>query len=346
MRRALLVFIAAVLLLSLASLGAFGIWLNAELDSSYYGAQTPEVFVDLPRGAKTKEVANLLVDAKILHRWLPFMIYARFSGLGRHIQAGEYRFSKPATPKQIAQRLVRGDVYFLSITVPEGLTAQETLELFARNGLGKSDEMEQALLKTEWIREMDPDARNLEGYLFPETYRFSRKADSETIIKAMVHQFRVRIARILESNPLQADWNIPRIVILASMIEKEVKKLEEGPLVASVFVNRLERGIPLACDATIIYAMKLEGTFHGNLSKADLAMKSPYNSYHHLGLPPGPICNPGESSLRAALNPAESDYLYYVSRNDGTHQFSKDFQSHLNAVNKFQKPAAWKKSSN
>ena len=129
----------------------------------------------------------------------------------------------------------------------------------------------------------------------------------------------------------------PRIVILASMIEKEVKRVEEGPLVASVLINRLERGMPLACDATIIYAMKQAGTYEGNLGKADLAMKSPFNSYTHLNLPPSPIANPGENSLRAALNPAQTGYYYYVSRNDGTHQFSADFDSHVNAVNRFQK---------
>jgi UPF0755 protein len=230
--------------------------------------------------------------------------------------------------------------------VPEGLTAEETIELLSKNGLGNPTEMEQALLKTDWILDLDPKARNLEGYLFPETYRFSRKADSETIIKSMVHQFRVRIGKILASYPPASGWNVTRIVTLASMIEKEVKIPEEGPLVASVLVNRLEKGIPPACDATIIYAMKLAGTYEGRLRKADLGMESPYNSYLHLGLPPGPICNPGEGSLRAALRPAKTDYFYYVSRNDGTHQFSKDLQSHLHAVARFQKPIAWKKSKN
>jgi len=130
------------------------------------------------------------------------------------------------------------------------------------------------------------------------------------------------------------------------LIEREVKKPEEGPLVASVLINRLEKGIPLACDATIIYARKLAGSYDGRLHKADLGMESPYNSYLHLNLPPGPISNPGESSLRAALDPAKTDYLYYVSRNDGTHQFSKDLDSHQHAVDRFQKPIAWKKSRN
>jgi UPF0755 protein len=139
--------------------------------------------------------------------------------------------------------------------------------------------------------------------------------------------------------------SIPQIVILASLIEKEVKDPEEGPLVASVLINRLEREIPLACDATIIYAMKLARTYRGRLGKADLQMASPYNSYLHKGLPPGPIANPGARSIRDALNPAETDYLYYVSRNDGTHEFSANYASHINAVNRYQKSLAVRRIS-
>ena len=335
-----------IVLFAIAGLAAVGFWLRSELETPYYGAQDTETYIDVPRGANTSEIADLLVNAGILHRRLPFRLYLRFTGMGRRIQAGEYRFSEVATPGQIIQRLVRGDVYYRSVTVPEGLTAEETIELLAKNGLGNPAELEQALLKTNWIHDLDPKAKNLEGYLFPETYRFGRKADSETIIKSMVDQFRIRIARLLSSSPPDTGWNVSRIVILASMIEKEVKKPEEGPLVASVLINRLRKGIPPACDATIIYAMKLAGIYKGRLRKADLAMESPYNSYLHQGLPPGPICNPGEGSLRAALNPADTDYYYYVSRNDGTHQFSKDLQSHLNAVNRFQKSLSWKKVRN
>ncbi len=341
LRNLLLVFLAAMVVLVIGS----GIWLHSELETPYFG-QATEIFVDIPRGANTTEIANILEDSRVLRRRLPFVIYIRYARLGRHIQAGEYRFSKAATPEQVAQRLVRGDVYFHTITIPEGLTAHETIDLLARNGLGNSAEMEQALQNTDWIMDLDPRAKNLEGYLFPETYRFGRRADSETIIKTMVQQFHIRLAKILALYPLNPGWDIHRVVILASMIEKEVKQPEEGPLVASVLVNRLEKGIPLACDATIIYAMKSAGIYDGNLHKADMEMPSPYNSYLHVNLPPGPISNPGAISLRAALNPAKTDYLYYVSRNDGTHQFSRDLRSHLNAVNRFQKPLALRRSRN
>jgi UPF0755 protein len=332
--------IAAGVLLVLIGLAAAGSWLYSELERPYFSAQASDVFVDIPRGANANEIAGLLKKAGILKHRLPFRIYMRYANVGRHIQAGEYRFFEAATPKQIAQRLIRGDVFFHSVTIPEGLTARETVALLTKNGLGNPAELERALLKTDWIKDLAPGARNLEGYLFPETYRFRRKTDSETIVKTMVDQFRARLAKILPLYPMQADWDISKIVILASMIEKEIKKSEEGPLVASVLINRLDKRMPLDCDATIIYAMKLAGRYEGRLGKADMATESPYNTYRHLNLPPGPICNPSADALRAALNPAKTDYFYYVSRNDGTHQFSKDFRSHLNAVNIFQRPLA------
>jgi UPF0755 protein len=332
--------IASIALIAIIGLIAVGMWFFSELEKPYFSAHRDEVFVDIPRGANANEIAGLLTRAGILRHRFPFRIYLKYVNLGRFIQAGEYRFNQPATPKQIVQRLIRGDVYFRSITIPEGLTASETIALLTKNRLGDPNELERALLKTEWIADLAPGARNLEGFLFPETYRFRRKVDSETIIKTMVHQFRDKYAKTVSRYPIQFGWTISRIVILASLIEKEVKKAEEGPLVASALINRLDKKMPLACDATIIYAMKLAGTYEGRLGKKDMAMESPYNTYRHPDLPPGPICNPGTEAIRAALNPARTDYFYYVSRNDGTHQFSKDIRSHINAVNTFQRPLA------
>ena len=337
MRRWISNILKTIAVLGILCLAASILWLRWELETPYYRAPVTEAYIEIARGTSTTQAANLLVDSGILHSRIPFIVYLRYTGMGHRIQAGEYRFFRAATPKQIAQRLIRGDVYYRSITIPEGLTARETIELLARNGFGNLEEMERSLLKTEWIRDLDPAARNLEGYLFPETYRFGRKIDSEKVLKTMVRQFRLKLEEILERTPLPSGWNVPRIVILASMIEKEVKAVEEGPVVASVLVNRLQKRIPLSCDATIIYAMKLDGTYEGNLTKADLRMESPYNTYIHLDLPPGPISNPGASSLRAAIRPANTDYLYYVSRNNGTHQFSRDLNSHIQAVNRYQR---------
>jgi UPF0755 protein len=333
----------AIILTAAAGLAAAWMWLYSELETPYYGAPASEVFVDIPRGASAGETADLLARAGIIKHSLPFRAYVRYTGTGRRIQAGEYRFAEAASPRHIAQRLVQGDVFFLSITIPEGLTASETVELLAKSGLGHTSEMQRVLLNTRWIRDLNPTARSLEGYLFPETYRFRRNADSETIIRTMVDQFKARLAKTLAHYPAPRGWDPARIVILASLIEKEVRRPEEGPLVASVLVNRLLKRMPLACDATIVYALKLAGTYEGRLGKADLRMDSPYNSYIHADLPPGPICNPGANALRAALNPATTDYFYYVSRNDGSHQFSKDYGSHLRAVNIYQKPLAHKR---
>lgn len=317
--------------------------LRFELEQPYYGAAANEIYVEIPRHATSKQITDLLVGAGVLHHRLPFLLYLRFSNLGRHIQAGEYRFSAAAAPLDIAERLAKGDVSFRSVTIPEGLTAHETVELLAKNGLGNLATMEDLLSRTEWIRDLDPKARTLEGYLFPETYRFGRKTDCEAILKTMIQQFRTRVAKALAANPVPEGWTVSRIVTLASLVEKEVKIPEEAPLVASVLLNRLEKGMPLACDATIIYAMKLAGTYQGRLGKADMVMESAYNTYLHRNLPPGPIANPGENSIKAALRPARTEYYYYVSRNDGTHQFSVDYNSHVNAVNRFQKSLAGKK---
>ncbi len=339
MRRRILITFAVAIGLCIICLGASLLWLRLALESPYYNAPTSETYVNIARGMNSTQIAHLLVNSGVLRSRLPFVFYIRYKEMGHRIQAGEYRFSGPATPKEIARRLIRGDVFYQSITIPEGLTARETMELLARNGIGNLEEMQQAVLRTEWIRDLDPKAQNLEGYLFPETYRFGRKTDSETAVRTMIAMFRQKLAGIVKTHPLPPGWNVSRIVILASMIEKEVKAVEEGPLVASVFVNRLKRGIPLSCDATIIYAMKLAGTYEGNLSRADMRMESPYNTYTRFDLPPGPISNPGANSLRAALNPADTDYLYYVSRNDGTHQFSRDLSSHNQAVNRYQIPS-------
>ena len=318
----------------LALAAVVSVW--TELRSPYYGAGEEEVFINIPPGTSTAEITGKLKEQGILRSGLPLRLWMRYHDIDRDLQAGEYRFSGMATPIEVAERLARGDVYFRSITIPEGLTAMETVDLLARSGFGDRKKLEAMLLRTDLIRDLNPSAENLEGYLFPATYRFGRM-DEEAVITAMVNQFKIRINRILRESPLPDRWTIPDIVTLASMIEKEASNPREQPIVASVLTNRLRINMKLDCDATIIYAMKLAGTWDGNIRRADLRMDSPYNSYIYRGLPPGPICNPGESTIRAALNPDETEYFYYVSRNDGTHQFSIDLRAHNNAVNRYQR---------
>ena len=334
LRRLIVSLAIAALLLSLPVL-----WVWAELTTPFYAASESEAFVEIPKGATSRLIADLLADARVLNSRIPFLLYLRWTGSGRLMQAGEYRFFEPATPTRVAERLIHGDVFYMSVTVPEGLTAVETVALLTRHNLGNREEMERALLRTEWIHDLSPRALNLEGYLFPDTYRFTRKVTSEEIVRAMVDQFRSRYRSLLTDHPLPEGWTADRIVRLASIVEKEVSSQEERVLVASVLKNRLQKGMPLACDPTIIYALKLAGKFDGNIRKIDLSIESPYNTYVHSGLPPSPIANPGLGSLSAALSPSQSDYLYFVSRNDGTHQFSKDLKSHQAAVHRFQRRA-------
>jgi UPF0755 protein len=318
-------------------LGGFAIWIQYELNTPYFGAAGVESFVDIPRGAGIGTIADALKAGGALHHRLPFLVYLRWTGQARHLRAGEYRFTSPARPAQIVQRLVQGDVYFRTVTIPEGLTAREIIALLVRIGFSNEKELEELIHRVDWISDLDPRAASLEGYIWPETYRFSRHTTPEEMFKAMITQFRVRMSSLLAASPLPSGWSIPQIVTLASLIEKEAKTADERRLVASVLMNRLRLKMPLACDPTIIYALKMAGTYTGNLHKADLGMPSAYNTYTHPGLPPGPIANPGADSLQAALEPAPSDYLYYVSRNDGTHFFSKDLRTHLQAVERFQK---------
>ena len=311
--------------------------LLTELHYPYGNPGEVETFVSIPPGANAAKVAEILKDQGLLHTKLPFRLWLRRHGLDRSLKAGEYRFSGRSTPIEIAEKLSRGDVYFRSITIAEGLTARETVELLAQKEFGDREKLQALLLRADLINDLSPSAQNLEGYLFPETYRFGRGDDEETVIRTMVSQFRERMNKIVKESPLPGGWTADRIVTLASMIEKEVKTPSEQPIVASVLYNRLRLNMTLGVDATVIYAMKLAGTWDGNIRRSDLQMKSPYNTYINRGLPPGPICNPGESAIRAALNPEKTDYLYYVSKNDGTHQFSKDLRSHNNAVNLYQR---------
>jgi len=312
-------------------------WLYNQLATPFFAPLEPETIIEIHRGAQSTAIADMLTSAGLLRRSFPFLLYLRWTGESRLLQAGEYHFDSPASPIQIVRRLVEGDIYYVSVTIPEGLTAHETIELIARENLGDYQEMEELLRRTDWIEDIDGEASSLEGYLFPETYRLSRKAPSKEIIKAMVSQFRSRMEALTQEYPPPEGWNIRRIVTLASIVEKEVGTDEERGLVASVLLNRLHRRMALACDPTIIYALKQAGRYDGNIRKADLNMDSPYNTYIHPGLPPGPIANPGAESLKAALAPPASRYLYFVSKNDGSHHFSEDWRSHAAAVDRYQK---------
>jgi UPF0755 protein len=254
------------------------------------------------------------------------------------LQAGEYRFVSPVAATEVLRVLRAGEVMTHPVTIVEGLTLVETADALAGAGFGEREALLRAFRDPAPVAELDPEAESLEGYLFPDTYRFPRGTGAREIARALVDGFRRAQGRAVA--PVRtADDERPlrEIVILASLVEKEAKLEDERPLIAAVYANRLRLGMGLYADPTIIYGKKLEGTWDGNLRRTDLEADSPWNTYRIAGLPPGPICSPGEASLRAAARPAEADYLYFVSRNDGSHVFSRSLAEHNRAVDLWQR---------
>ncbi|KAB2955658.1 MAG: endolytic transglycosylase MltG, partial [Thermoanaerobaculia bacterium] len=254
------------------------------------------------------------------------------------IHAGEYRFEPPTTTLGVLDRLRRGEVTTWPVTVVEGLTLAETAEALAAGGFGDPARLRSEFARAGRIADLDPAAASLEGYLFPDTYRFPRGVSEGAIADALVANFRARWER--EVKPLVAPGDrrpLRELVILASLVEKEARLDAERPAIAGVYANRLRRGIGLYADPTLIYGLKLEGRWDGDLRRRDLVADSPWNTYRKVGLPPGPICSPGSASLAAAARPAEVPWLYFVSRNDGTHVFAETLAEHNRNVELWQR---------
>lgn len=259
------------------------------------------------------------------------------------LRAGEYRFDTPLTAPEVLGKLVAGEVVTYPVTIVEGLTLEETAAHLASEGFGDRDRLLEEMLSPEGISDLDPLATNLEGYLFPDTYSFAKGTSEEEIVTTLVNTFRRLFEQAVRPALPPDDARTPRqIVILASVIEKEARLDEERAVIAGVYANRLQRGIALYADPTVIYALKLEGRWDGNIRRADLKIDSPYNTYLHPGLPPGPIASPGLASLLASAVPAEVPYLYFVSRNDGSHVFATTLAEHNRNVHQWQK-VYWQK---
>ena len=335
-RRRLLPWLAvgAVAVLAALAAAAAGLvaWAERELERPL-GSDNVELAIE--RGAPLASILDQLSAAEVIGDPLLARLYLDYRRPGDVLQAGEYRFEQPMSTVEALDRVIRGDVVTYPVTVIEGLTLRETAEHLAAEGFGDLDAFLQAMSSPAPISDLDPAAESLEGYLFPDTYAFPRGTGETEIVEAMVRNFRRRVEDHLDA---AAGHGLdPRgLVTLASIVEKEAGAIEERPLVSAVFHNRLERGIGLYADPTIIYALKLAGTWDGNLRRRDLELDSPYNTYVHPGLPPGPICSPGEHSLRAAARPADVPYLYFVSRNDGTHVFAETLAEHNRNVARWQ----------
>jgi UPF0755 protein len=298
-------------------------------------AGTPDnaaTYVDIAPGTGSQAIATQLEQAGVLRSRYAFLLLRAVKG-GKLI-AGEYRFNHPAPATEVYSRLTRGDVYTVPLTIPEGYNLFDIAQAVESAGLGSRDTFLAAeRSQTALIADLAPNAPSLEGYLFPDTYRFARHVPPSQILTAMVKRFRQVAAQLnLTSNLGPRTLNLPTTVILASLIEKEVSEDSERPLVASVFANRLANGMPLATDPSVIYAALLDGRYRGAIYASDLKSDSPYNTYRHTGLPPGPICNPGIAAIKAALAPAHTDYLYFVADAQGHSRFSATLKQHSQQV--------------
>ncbi len=299
-----------------------------------------KTFVMLRPGFSTHHIASELKSAGVIRSERAFILWHYIHR--RSLQAGEYLFEKPANVIGVQKRLAHGDVYFHAVVVPEGFTMFDVARAVEAAGLGPAEDFLKVAQSNALVADLDPNAPSLEGYLFPNTYKFSRMQSMGEIAVAMVNQFRQVAAQAgLISNSISTQPNAARslhdIVIMASIIEKETAVPEERPLVASVYYNRLAKNIALDADPSIIYAELLAGTYTGALHHDDIHFDSPYNTYTHTGLPPGPIGNPGKSALEAAVHPAESDYYYFVADAQGHHRFARTIAEHNQNVDAYRR---------
>jgi UPF0755 protein len=306
-----------------------------------------QIFVMLRPGYSTRRIASELKSAGVIRSEEAFVLW-HYLHRGRSLKAGEYLFEKRANTIDLQKRLRRGDVYFRTVVVPEGFTMFDIARAVEAAGLGSAEDfLKVAQSDTALIADLAPSATSLEGYLFPDTYEFSRMQTMQDMAAAMVKQFRqvarqIGLIQTTEGTATPPDPNatpadLGRTVIMASIIEKETSIADERPLVSSVYWNRLAKNVALDADPSIIYAELLTGTYTGALHHDDMRFDSPYNTYRHTGLPPGPIANPGKSSLEAAMHPAQSDYYYFVADAQGHHRFARTIEEHNKNVDAYRR---------
>ena len=326
----------AILVLLLLLLGAVAAVWYVRVRTPYRGYGASEQFVEIPSGAGTKAIGDRLVAGGVVRDPITYRIALWMSGQARRLKAGEYRFDQSMTPVEVIGKIARGDVYVVNVTFPEGLTIADMSKIFESHGFGPASAFVEAANDTAPLGTLDPAAHDLEGYLFPETYAVPRRTDAATLVRLMVERFEHEFSPEMRASAGARGLSVGQVVTLASIVEKETARPEERPLVAAVYENRLRVGMSLQCDPTVIYALQRAGKYTGNLRRDDLAFNSPYNTYRYRGLPPGPIAAPGKASLDAAIHPADADYLYLVSRNDGSHQFAPTLAEHNRNVQKYQ----------
>src|SRR5690348_4503331 len=316
-------------LLAISALGAGAAWLDSQISRPYRGHRPQQVFVDVPKGTSRWGVAGILRRDDVIRSRLAFALFSDWH-FRRALQAGEYYFDQPVNSREVFWKISHGRIFVRTILIPEGWTIYNIAAEIEQQKICSAQEFIAAAHDTALISDLDPQAQSLEGFLFPSTYEFTRHSTCQQVVKRMVQNFRA-VWETMDtggSRPLSLGFTPEQIVTLASLVERETPSGEERPLVAGVFYNRLRLKIPLQCDPTVQYAMRLAGHAEKDVRPQDLRIDSPYNTYEHPGLPPGPIANPGEASLRAALSPANTDYLYFVANDDGGHFFSRTLAEH------------------
>ena len=333
-------------LLLLAAVPALAgmVWIIGNLRRPYR-AYSGNLILVIEPGSHALEVAQLLASRGVLAHRLPFLLVHLY-GRARHhrLKAGEYLFDRPLNPIDVYRKLIRGDVYLHAVVIPEGSDRFDIARIVEQQ-LGISPE--DFLSSTEQnslIRDIDPGALNHEGYLYPDTYRFPRTAGPAVVVTAMLGRFRRVLELRLPPELARSPERLRTTITLASLVEKETPDPAERPVIAGVFARRLERNILLECDPTVIYANRLVrrsiSRSSGPITRSELAADSPYNTYSHAGLPPGPICSPGLVSIRAALNPTPGQSLYFVSNNRGGHVFANTLQEHQRNVTRYRREVA------
>jgi UPF0755 protein len=329
-----------VTLLVIAALGAGAGWLESQISRPYRGHRPEKVFVEIPHGTSRWKLSGILRHDEVIRSRLAFALFSAWH-FRKKPQAGEYLIDRPMDSREVFWKIVHGKVFVHVVTVPEGWTIYDIANDLDRQEICSRSEFLAAAHDTSLISDLAPHAASLEGFLFPSTYEFTRHTTCQEVVQRMVGDFRSvwdSIDSSAASHP--AGLSTSQIVTLASLVERETPNPDERPLVAGVFYNRLARGYPLQCDPTVQYAMEVDGQPVKEVKPADLRVDSPYNTYEHRGLPPGPIANPGEAALRAALNPTHSDYLYFVANGRGGHFFSRTLAEQDRNINRLRRRLA------
>ena len=330
MKRLLIIALVTLLLLG-AGGGAAWFKINQLLSPASPASKT--AIINIPQGVSVAEIGRILQKAGMIRSAEAFRYLAAYNKTGINIKAGEHKLDASLSTPEILLKLTKGSYKLYRLTVPEGLTFKEIADLAGKTGLVSRDEFLSLCKDRDFIKSQGLDDETLEGYLFPETYFFTKGTSTRKIVQTMVDHF-WKVWKKYQDEASLKGFSRKEVVTLASIVEKETGAAEERPMVAAVFLNRLKKGMRLETDPTVIYGVP---NFDGNLTQKHLKTPTPYNTYIIPGLPPGPIANPGEASIEAIIHPADVKYLFFVSKNDGSHHFSRNLRDHINAVNKYQR---------